>query len=111
MKWRVGRSVPLNVYDAKGNPICQCHTSESATFLVNCVNHRILDSLISNGALFGAETYFPDEKPDWACPGYGHRGHNCTTCTGCCDARKLPLHVEPATTRSKDRSAVRPNEK
>ena len=31
--------------------------------------------------------YDPKPVPDWACPGYGHWGHNHKTCNGCVDAR------------------------
>jgi hypothetical protein len=31
-------------------------------------------------------SYDPKPKPSWACPGYGHWGHNHKTCTGCVDA-------------------------
>ena len=93
MKWRVGTRVRLNVYDGVGNPICQCHSEESAAFLVDCVNHRMYESLIGNSAFKGAETYFPEYLPEWACPGYGHHGHDCTTCTGCSDARRKYLRA------------------
>ena len=88
MKWRVGTKVPLNVYDATDKPICQCHTEESAAFLVDCVNHRTYEALIDNGAFAEAERYFSEKKPEWACPGYGHHGHNCRTCTGCTAERE-----------------------
>lgn len=36
--WRVGRSVPLNVYDEHGEPVCQCHTPDAARQIVSAVN-------------------------------------------------------------------------
>jgi hypothetical protein len=88
MRWRVGSKVPLNVYDGADKPVCQCHTPEQAALIVRSVNSCLLASLIRNGAFKGAEAYFPEVKPAWACPGYGHHGHDCTTCTGCCESRK-----------------------
>lgn len=37
MKWRVGRSVPLNVY-CDDRPVCQCHTPEDAAAIVTAMN-------------------------------------------------------------------------
>lgn len=39
MEWRVGRKVPLNVYEGD-RPVCQCHTPEDAAFIVKAVNDR-----------------------------------------------------------------------
>lgn len=36
--WRVGRKIPLNVYDGYGRPICQCHTVEDALAIVDGMN-------------------------------------------------------------------------
>jgi hypothetical protein len=40
MIWRVGRKVPINVYDGgpSDRPVCQCHTEEDARLIVNAVN-------------------------------------------------------------------------
>jgi len=35
--WRVGGSVPLNVYDGN-RPVCQCHTAEDTLLIVRSVN-------------------------------------------------------------------------
>lgn len=35
--WRVGRSVPLNVYEGD-RPVCQCHSAEDAARIVAAVN-------------------------------------------------------------------------
>lgn len=37
MSWRVGRNVPLNVYDGD-RPVCQCHTADDAARIVNAIN-------------------------------------------------------------------------
>ena len=37
MSWRVGRKVPLNVYDGD-RPVCQCHNPEDAARIVAAVN-------------------------------------------------------------------------
>ncbi len=37
MKWRVGRQVPINVYEGD-RPICQCHTVQDARRIVGAVN-------------------------------------------------------------------------
>jgi hypothetical protein len=36
-KWRVGRAVPLNVYDGD-RPVCQCHSTHDAMMIVTAVN-------------------------------------------------------------------------
>lgn len=33
MIWRVGRKVPINVYDGD-RPVCQCHNAEDAALIV-----------------------------------------------------------------------------
>lgn len=38
MPWRVGKKVPINVYDADGNPVCQCHNAAYAGLIVRAVN-------------------------------------------------------------------------
>ena len=38
MPWRNGAKVPLNVYDERGRPICQCHTVADAERIVAAVN-------------------------------------------------------------------------
>jgi len=35
--WRVGRNVPINVYEGD-RPICQCHTALDAKLIVEAVN-------------------------------------------------------------------------
>ena len=35
--WRVGRKVPLNVYDAD-RPVCQCHDATDAQAIVDALN-------------------------------------------------------------------------
>jgi hypothetical protein len=35
--WRVGRKVPINVYDGD-RPVCQCHNEEDAARIVIAVN-------------------------------------------------------------------------
>lgn len=37
-EWRVGRKVPINIYDENDTPICQCHTVEDARLIVAAVN-------------------------------------------------------------------------
>ena len=37
MTWRVGRKVPINVYDGD-RPVCQCQTAEDAELIVMAVN-------------------------------------------------------------------------
>jgi hypothetical protein len=37
MPWRVGRKVPVNVYD-NDRPVCQCHNEEDAARIVLAVN-------------------------------------------------------------------------
>jgi len=39
-KWRLGKKVPLNVYEGD-RPICQCHTVEDAALIVRAVNECI----------------------------------------------------------------------
>jgi hypothetical protein len=48
-KWRVGRKVPINVYEGN-TPVCQCQTVEYARRIVEAVNARefgekLLDSV------------------------------------------------------------------
>ncbi len=40
-RWRVGRNVPINVYDENGRPVCQCHTALDARQIVEAVNHSL----------------------------------------------------------------------
>ena len=35
--WRVGRSIPLNVY-CGDRPVCQCHNAEDAYVIVSAMN-------------------------------------------------------------------------
>lgn len=35
--WRVGRKVPINVYEGD-RPVCQCHTALDARLIVKAVN-------------------------------------------------------------------------
>jgi hypothetical protein len=35
--WRIGKRVPINVYDGD-RPVCQCHTVEDAKLIVSAVN-------------------------------------------------------------------------
>jgi len=35
--WRVGRKIPLNVYEG-ARPVCQCHDTEDAAKIVAAVN-------------------------------------------------------------------------
>jgi hypothetical protein len=35
--WRVGKRVPINVYDGD-RPVCQCHTVADAKLIVTAVN-------------------------------------------------------------------------
>ena len=37
MSWRLGRKVPINVYD-EDRPVCQCHTVTDARLIVKAVN-------------------------------------------------------------------------
>jgi len=37
-KWRTGTKVPINVYDEKGFPVCQCQTAKYAKQIVDAVN-------------------------------------------------------------------------
>ena len=39
MKWRIGRKVPINVYEGD-RPVCQCHAAEDAALIVRAVNER-----------------------------------------------------------------------
>jgi hypothetical protein len=36
-RWRVGRKVPINVYEGE-RPVCQCHTPEMAQRIVDAMN-------------------------------------------------------------------------
>lgn len=36
-EWRLGRNIPLNVYEAD-RPVCQCHNREDAARIVSAVN-------------------------------------------------------------------------
>jgi Protein of unknown function (DUF551) len=38
MEWRVGRKVPINVYDERDQPVCQCQTAAYAELIVKAVN-------------------------------------------------------------------------
>lgn len=38
-RWRVGRKVPLNVYEGD-RPICQCHTAADAARIVKAMNQE-----------------------------------------------------------------------
>jgi len=71
MSWRVGRKVPLNVYDGDDRPVCQCHTVEDARLIVEAVNElrastsdwkssaRIAERESENARLW--------QSPDWKC--------------------------------------------
>ena len=37
MNWRVGRKVPINIYDGE-RPVCQCHCVEDALNIVKAMN-------------------------------------------------------------------------
>lgn len=37
-EWRLGRKVPINVYDGD-RPVCQCHSEIDARTIVMAVNH------------------------------------------------------------------------
>lgn len=37
-EWRIGRNVPINVYDGD-RPVCQCHTVADARRIVGAVNY------------------------------------------------------------------------
>ena len=39
-KWRIGRKVPINVYEGD-RPVCQCHTVGDAALIVNAVNEQL----------------------------------------------------------------------
>ena len=43
MTWRVGKTVPINVYE-DDRPICQCHTAVDAKRIVEAVNDRDADA-------------------------------------------------------------------
>lgn len=38
MAWRVGRKVPINVYDGFGKLACKCQNAEYAAIIVDAVN-------------------------------------------------------------------------
>jgi hypothetical protein len=40
MEWRVGRRIPLNVYDDRDRPVCQCHSEAAAGLIVAAMNDR-----------------------------------------------------------------------
>lgn len=37
MTWRVGRKVPINVYEGD-RPVCQCHNADDAYRIVDAMN-------------------------------------------------------------------------
>lgn len=39
-RWRVGKNVPLNVYEGD-RPVCQCHTAIDARRIVDAVNKAL----------------------------------------------------------------------
>lgn len=39
-RWRVGRKVPINVYEGD-RPVCQCQTAADARLIVTAVNDLI----------------------------------------------------------------------
>lgn len=41
MSWRIGKKVPINVYD-NDRPVCQCQTAMDAKLIVRAVN-KLLD--------------------------------------------------------------------
>lgn len=43
--WRIGRKVPLNVYDSEDRPVCQCHTVMDARLIVAAVNEHLKRTL------------------------------------------------------------------
>lgn len=40
-RWRVGSTVPLNVYDGD-RPVCQCHKEEDAAMIVSAMNEGMV---------------------------------------------------------------------
>ena len=40
MPWRLGKKVPINVYDDTDRPVCQCHTTADALQIVYAVNQQ-----------------------------------------------------------------------
>lgn len=41
MTWRTGKSIPVNVYDENGKPVCQCQNAVQAALIVRAVNELI----------------------------------------------------------------------
>ena len=71
-RWRVGRTVPINVYEGD-RPVCQCQTSHDAAMIVHAVNSMFdeanvkisppvrLDSPLQKAALRVAERFIKGE--------------------------------------------------
>lgn len=53
--WRVGRRIPINIYEGD-RPICQCHTAIDAATIVRAVNSW----LIARGQLKRSQMTKPD---------------------------------------------------
>lgn len=57
MSWRVGRRVPINVYD-DDRPVCQCQTAMDAKLIVNAINASIApDGEVAEAMSTSGETW------------------------------------------------------
>jgi hypothetical protein len=59
VSWRVGRKVPINVYDENGFPVCQCQTADLARRIVAAIDSLETLDAILNSATDGREC------PEW----------------------------------------------
>jgi hypothetical protein len=60
-KWRIGRQVPINVYEGD-RPICQCHTATDARRIVEAVNRVAeLQELVERGQDRGRKKSEPEK--------------------------------------------------
>lgn len=53
-KWRVGRKVPLNVYEGS-RPVCQCHNPEDAQRIVDAMNAALRSTILGGNPDSSAE--------------------------------------------------------
>ncbi len=57
--WRVGRKVPINVYEGE-RPVCQCQTAADAMLIVKAVNRYMRgDGLVPGARRAATDAYGP----------------------------------------------------